>query len=306
MKQKKWGFFGNTKQVIYNFLNPWKWFQKKNRPNYLFLLSENDKFFFDSITSIAVDERLLKDELKKNREISLIFNDTSYNVKVKLRGSDPTTHFWGVHSIKVESQQLINERKIFNIISGLEFDYRNVFFNLLATSYGMYTEQVGEIVSFNFNNTLHDGYLYQDFDYEFVLKNYNDTLYNVFKNFKNVNSHTSEFDNLYYNNEKKINTINGHLLGIKKNKKFKSGRLDLNNYEKDYFATFLALIYLLGDSYQITGDNLEMLHINRNLVPLFRKESHIARLNIEKEGFDNSVFSHIDKAQSHSNFKRLN
>lgn len=290
---------------LYVLFSPDTWFKKFTQPEYIFLLSKTDKSYFDSITKIAVKNGNIADDIKKYRNTSLIYNDTSYNVKVKLRGSDPTTHFWGVHSIKVNSDIEINNRQTFNIISGLEYDYRNIFFNIIADQFNLYTQETGEIITYSFNKRLHDGFLYSEFDFEYVLNRYSDTLYNIFKNFKNIGSHTSEFDNLYYNNEKKIYKDLGYKLGITKNKKFKSGSFKFNNFEQDYFASFISLLYLFGDAHQITGDNLEMLHINRNFIPLFRKESYIAKLNINRDKFDSSIFLTNEQVSSHLNFKKL-
>jgi len=176
---------------------------------------------------------------------------------------------------------------------------------MIADQFNLYTQETGEIITYSFNKRLHDGFLSNEFDFEYVLNRYSDTLYNIFKNFKNIGSHTSEFDNLYYNNEKKIFKDLGYKLGITKNKKFKSGSLKLNVFEEDYFTSFISLLYLFGDTHQITGDNLEMLHINRNFIPLFRKESYISKLNINRDKFDSSIFLTNEQVSSHLNFKKL-
>jgi len=294
-----------TKELIQAFLTPGRFFIKKDPIEYSFLISKNDKRVFDSLKIIALDDGILDDKTKKYRDVNLIFKDNSYKVKLKYRGSDPTALFWNSPSLKIKSKNPIDGSKDFNIVSGLEMDYKNIFFNKTGTRFGLYTEDIGNIVSVYFNKQSYDGFKYTTFNREYVKEKYLDTLYNQFKNYKNKNNHSSDFDNLYYNNEKEINKVPGFLIGFEKYKKFKKTTLSLNNDEMVYYSKYLALIYLFGNSHQITGDNLTLLDINHNLYPLFRNEGDLNYLNVNKESFDNVIFTYKEKADSYDFFKKL-
>ena len=294
-----------VKEFVQSLLVPKKFFIKKPRPEYSFLLSNNDKFIFDSLRLVALNDGLLSDITKRYRDVDMIYEDSLFKVKVKYRGSDPTPLFWNSPSLKIKSKSSVNGIKKFNIISGLEMDYKNIFFNYVGNIFRLYTEGVGEITSVFFNGQIYDGFKYPSFNKEFVLKNYSDTLNNQFKNYKNLRGHSSEFDNLYYNNEKQLNVSKNSLLGIKKYKEFKEKSLILNHEESNYFSKYLALIYLFGNSHQITGDNLTLLDINNNLYPLYRNEGDLNYLNIDKENFDNVIFNYEENAPSYDFFKKL-
>ena len=186
-----------VKEFVQSLLFPKKYFIKKHPTEYSFLLSKNDKRIFDSLRTVGLNDRILNDKTKKYRDVDLIHNDSLFKVKVKYRGSDATPLLWNSPSLKVKSKYPVNGNKIFNIVSGLEMDYKNIFFNYIGTNFSLYTEDIGEIVSIYFNGQTYDGFKYSSFDQEYVLKNYSDTLYNQFKNYKSVTNHSSEFDNIY-------------------------------------------------------------------------------------------------------------
>ena len=294
-----------VKEFIQDIQLPKYFFFKKNKLDYKFILSKNDKKFFDSIKNIGFKNKFLTDSLKSYRNAKLIYNDSLINIKVKYRGSDITPFFWNSPSLKIKSKNQINGYLNFNIVSGLEMDYKNIFFNQTAKKFDLYAEGPGEIVSFYFNEHYNDGYLYEVFDSNYVKYNYGDSLFNQFKNYKNFLNHSGEFDNVFYNNEKQSISNRNSSVGINKHKKYKSMNLILNKYEEDYFAKYMSLLYLFGNSHQITGDNLTFLDINHNFIPLFRNEGDLNFLNVNKKSFDNVVFEYEPNAPSYDFFKKM-
>ena len=67
------------------FLNPNRFL--KNKVDYQFIISKNDKKFFDSILKIATKRGKMTDDLKSYRRVKLINKDTLQDVEIKYHGS---------------------------------------------------------------------------------------------------------------------------------------------------------------------------------------------------------------------------
>ncbi|WP_445381773.1 hypothetical protein [Robiginitalea sp. IMCC43444] len=309
--QPRWGYLSNYESLMLKLRTlRWKLYYpkslfKKKSPEFNFLLSANDKKIVDSVVFLGIKRGIFTKDSKKYRNAELIYKDSLFKIKFKLRGSHPYPYIMGDYSVKVKSKEKINGLKTFNIIAGSEMDYKTIYANKTGRKYGVYTQDQGEIVSYRFNGVLRDGFLYPEFDAEYVLKEFGDTLHFIYKNHKNWLTHTSPFDNLYYNVEDRMNFEIKDNIGFHKWRTLKNFNFTPNEFEIDYLGRYLALIYLFGNGHQITGDNLEWLNVNNNLVPLFRNENGVNALTVFKSAFDEVIFSHHPGAPSYDLFRQL-
>lgn len=305
-------FYLNPKEIFYPQINRFQKFKNnlkyfvssfyywnptlinKEKVNYHFILSENDRVFFDSINKIAFKIGKFYDYLKTNRNVKLIHNDSIFNVKVKIHGSAVTPHYLNRPSVKFTVLDEVN--KDFTLISGYEMTYRNIFFNNLGTNNNLITEGPGKIVSFRFNGNLLDGLLIPRLDSAQISKKYNKNLFLKYKNFPNLYQHSSDFDNIYFNNENKIK-IQSDLYEIKLNdlKVFLNNNYYFSDSEKQYLGNFYSLLYLLNNVHMITGDNETLMVFEDGIYPLFRNENYLSTYNPgRRNNFDEHIFSNYE------------
>ena len=289
------------------FFNPNRFL--KNKVDYQFIISENDKKFFDSILKIATKRGKMTDDLKSYRTVKLINKDTLQDVEIKYHGSSVYPHYRNRPSLRL---RLSNELDEYNLISGIEMNYRNIFFNEIGLQNNLIVEGPGEIKSIRFNGSSYDTYKYERLDSLIIYNKFNKNLIFQHKNFSNVYQHSSDHDNLFYNNEKNV-YINNKEQEDKFNrfKNFLLNGVSFNEQEIDYYGKFLSLLYLFDNVHMVTGDNDTWFICEEGNFPLFRNEINIGTYNpIKKKNFDGYIFEEYESIYkseilSFNKYKRL-
>jgi hypothetical protein len=273
------------------FLNPNRFL--KNKVDYQFIISENDKKFFDSILKIASKRGKMTDDLKSYRRVQLINKDTLQDVKIKYHGSSVFPHYFNKPSLRL---RLSNELAEYNLISGIEMNYRNIFFNTIGLKNNLIAEGPGEIKSIRFNGFTFDTYKYKRLDSLVISDRFKKNLIFEFKNFSNFYQHSDDQDILFYNNEK--NVIINNIKEEEKFNRFKNlltSGVNYNENEIDYYGKFLSLIYLFDNVHMITGDNDTWFICEEGNFPLFRNEINIGTYNpVRKNDFDAFIFKEYE------------
>ena len=285
-------------------------FLNKKKSDLGLIFSNNDRIYFDSIINIGNQKGFLTSNEKRNRKISLLFNERKIDAKIKLHGSSISPHIYGNSSYSVSAEDEILGAKKFKIIDENEMNYSIIFIKHLGLLNGLITEDPGKMISVNDGINIKPYHFYEEFNEDYIESKFRMKQAKILKrNVIKVSSnqeweHSNRLDNLPYNLElSSIDSITFH-----KFKKLNDYSYDFNDYEKRYLGNFLSLVYFFHNPHQIQGDNDRWVVGDKYILPIYRNEDIILPLINDREYFDQQIFDfqyQMNHNSTYDKFKRF-
>ncbi|MDB4131695.1 hypothetical protein N9600_06105 [Flavobacteriaceae bacterium] len=248
----------------------------KNKATFILDFSRNDLIYNDSIIGLIKggEVKILEDRFKKWRNFQIIYKNKIIKAKYKFHGSSVTPYLLGYQSYTIKSKSAINGSKHFKLLTGNEFNYLNIFNNILGNKNDLIVEDFGSVVIVNQGGALKDFLKYSVFNEKYITKTYSlkEPLIirrNTFNKGGGLRQwHSSKLDDLYYNIDK--SNIDRSDLDLWA--KFTQSPSELN-YNSSYMGKFIALIQFYGNPHQITGNNDKWILSDSMFYPVYRNES---------------------------------
>lgn len=276
------------------------------KSNFLLDFSQADLRYKDSIVRLAKEGKitLLEDRLKKWRKFKIISGNNDIKAQFKLHGSSTYPYVNGFESFTIKSKNPITGLKNFKLITGLEMDFNNVFFNYSAKLFDLIAEDSGEIVVTNSLGKYRDFFQYEVFDEKYLAREYgleNTTIIRrlTFDNGKS-NWHASMLDATYYNID--LDEISEEGLTLWQDFLNNPAK---RNYDPEYMGRFFALLQLYNFPHQIIGNNDKWVLTGNTLFPVFREESYLLPIMNLSDIENNTIFNNYYFSRSLNVYKKL-
>ena len=291
---------GLNKLYSFHFIEP------ELKANFFLNFSKADLKYKDSIIDLVKSGEItvFEDRLKEWRRFNIVDNGNNIKAKFKFHGSSTYPYLNGFESFTVKSNIAVNGRKKFKLITGLEMDFNNIFFNHIAKQLELIAEDTGEIVVTNSLGEYRDFFQYEVFDEEYLFNEYGLKDITIirrltFDNGKS-NLHTSLLDDTPYNLDLKNISKERVILW----EKFLNDP-ENNRYDSNYIGRFFALLQLFNNPHQIIGNNDKwVLSSDNRFYPVYREELNLIPLN-EEDIESNLIFEKKYYSKSLDVYKKL-
>ncbi len=287
------------------YINPRFIFPIKS--DFLIDFSIKDRIYNDSVVKSVLNQgELFLDKDKKWRKTDIIINNRKIAAKYKFHGSSLYPYSRKHFSFSIKTNYKIRNINRFKLVNGIEMSYVNIFLNSLARENDLISEDPGEIVIVSVNGEKRDYFMYENFDEEYVNKNFELSNSLVVRNNtfidKSRSWHESELDSVPINID--LEYISRDRFEIWKNlQHLKFEKID---FDKGYLGNFFSLLYLFGNPHQILGNNDKWIINNNRLIPVYRNEGAIRALDTESQNFNNSMFSNNNyESDTYIKYKKL-
>jgi len=290
-----------------NISRVYKKIKYQNPSNINLQMSGADVSFIQEQIEVFKNKGFIKDELNFWRKAKLKLDEKEYLIDFKFHGTSITPlkqdHF--SLRIKYKKGQKTNQVREFNLIKiyyDSDENIPTVIFNNLAKNFGLLSPS-GETIILKINGVnVGFYYLQERHSKEWFEKN-EITNYSILKNNddwdkKNEAGHYSDHDLDEKNIEISGNGSNpaiayGAIKNLFDSVKEKNLESIFKLIDKDYFAKYLAVLSIINDNHNITGDNIKYIYdfTNGKFKILFRQEfGGVKPINSLVENFNRSLF----------------
>jgi len=294
--------------AAYKFQNLYtieKFLDNSTRSDFLLDFSKADLKYKDSVVNLAVSDNLiLEDRLKRWRKFKIIDDSNEIRAEFKLHGSSLYPYTMGYESFTIKSDMPVNGRVKFKLITGLEMDFNNIFYNYCGRLMNLITEDTGDIVVTNSMGDYRDFFQYSVFDEDYLEQEFD--LYNakilrrLTFNSGRSNWHSSMLDGVSYNLD--LDSISKKSLNLWNT--FLSSPED-THFDPTYMGRFFALLQLYNFPHQIVGNNDKWVLSQDSLFyPVFREEAGPYKMtagDIE----NNEIFYNYYNSESLDTYKKI-